>query len=176
MSVRKYHPVLVVLHWLLAIMIGLQLGFGYFTIGKMANSDPAKLQPLSIHMGIGTAIIVLMLIRLAVRYFTTHPEPSASQTQGIGRLRTPVHRLFYVVILVTAISGWFTGFLIAHLYETPGNILPADFAQYPTRVIHVWMALVLFLVIVLHIGAAIKELFTGDVNVIGRMGFGSRKD
>ncbi len=175
MSVRKYHPVLVVLHWLLALMIGLQLGFGYFTIGKMANSDPAKLQPLSIHMGIGTAIIVLMFIRLATRYFTSHPQPSESQTKGIGRLRTPVHRLMYLVIFVTAISGWLTGYLIAHLYETPGNTLPADFAQYPTRVVHVWMALVLFLVIVLHIAAAIRELISGDVNVIGRMGFGSRK-
>ncbi len=175
MSVRKYHPALVVLHWLLAIMIGLQLGFGYFVIGRMSNADPAKLGPLSGHMGIGTVIIVLMVIRLIIRYFTSHPEPTTSQQEGLGKLRTPVHRLLYLVIFVTALSGWFTGYLISHLYETPGNILPADFAQYPTRVIHVWMALVLFLLVVLHVAAAIKEHATGDKSVLARMGFGKRK-
>jgi cytochrome b561 len=174
MTVTRYHPVLVALHWLLAIMIGLQLGFGYFTIGKMANSDPAKLQPLSIHMGVGTAIIVLMAIRLITRFFTSHPQPAASQRDGIGRLRTPVHLLLYAVIFATALSGWFTGYLIAHIYETPGNTLPADFAQYPTRIIHVWMGMVLFLLIVLHILAAIKEMLTGDVHILNRVGFGKR--
>lgn len=175
MAVTRYHPVLVALHWLLAIMIGLQLGFGYFVIGKMSNADPAKLAPLGIHMGIGTAVIVLMAIRLITRFFTSHPQPTASQQQGVGKLRTPVHLLLYGVIFVTALSGWFTGFLIAHLYEVPGNTLPPDFATYPTRVIHVWMALVLFLLIVLHLAAAMKEMMMGDVHILGRVGFGKRK-
>ncbi len=174
MVVRRYHPVLVALHWLLAIMIGPQLGFGYFVIGKMSNADPAKLGPLAKHMGIGTAIIVLMAIRLITRYFTSHPAPTASQQAGIGKLRTPVHLLLYGVIFITALSGWFTGFLIAHLYEVPGNTLPADFANYPTRVVHVWMALVLFLLIVLHITAAFKEMMSGDVHILDRVGFGKR--
>ncbi len=176
MVVRRYHPILVGLHWLLAAMIGLQLGFGYFVIGKMSNADPAKLGPLGNHMGIGTAIIVLMVIRLLARYFTSHPQPTASQQQGIGKWRTPVHLLLYAVIFVTALSGWFTGFLIAQLYEVPGNTLPADFAHYPTRVIHVWMALVLFLLIMLHLSAAVKEMLMGDVHILGRVGFGKRKD
>ena len=86
-------------------MIGLQLGFGYFVIGKIPNSDPAKLGPLGNHMGFGTAIIVLMAIRLITRYFTSHPEPTASQREGIGQLRSPIHRLLYLVIFVTALSG-----------------------------------------------------------------------
>lgn len=175
MTVTRYHPLLVALHWLLAIMIGLQLGFGYFVIGKISNTDPGKLSPLATHMGIGTAIIVLMTIRLITRYFTNHPKPTASQQSGVGRLGTPIHRLLYLVIFETALSGWFTGFLIAHLYKTPGNTLPADFAHYPSRVIHVWMALVLFLFIVLHISAAIKEMMMGDVHILGRVGFGKRK-
>ena len=175
MSVTRYHPILVALHWLLAIMIGVQLGFGYFVVGRMANADPAKLATLPIHMGIGTAIIVLMVIRLITRYFTSHPEPTASQREGWGQLRTPVHRLLYLVIFVTALSGWFTGFLITHLYETPGNTLPSDFAIYPTRVLHVWMALVLFVFILLHIAAAIKERMTGEKNIMSRVWFGKRR-
>ena len=174
MSVTRYHPILVALHWLLAIMIGLQLGFGYFVIGKIPNSDPGKLGPLSYHMGFGTAIIVLMAIRLITRYFTSHPEPTASQRKGLGLLRTPIHRLLYLVIFITALSGWITGGIIAHLYETPGNTLPSDFAIYPTRVLHVWMALVLFLFILLHIAAAVRERMTGEKNILSRVWFGKR--
>jgi len=174
MNVTRYHPVLVVLHWLIGLMIALNLGFGFFVIRNIPNTDPGKLGPLSGHMGIGTAVIVLMVIRLIVRSLTNHPGPTASQQEGIGTLRTPIHWLLYLVIFVTALSGWYTGFLIAHLYETPGNSLPADFGQYPTRVIHVWMALVLFLLILLHIAAAIKERATGDKTILGRVWFGKR--
>ena len=174
MPVIRYHPVLIALHWLLAIMIGFQLGFGYFLIAKIPNSDPGKLSPLALHMGLGTAVIVLLVIRLITRFFTSHPEPTAHQQEGIGRLRTPVHWLLYAVALVTAGSGWFTGALIAHLYEVPGNTLPADFAQYPTRVIHVWMALVLFLLILLHIAAALRERASGDKSIMSRVWFGKR--
>jgi cytochrome b561 len=175
MTVTRYHPVLVALHWLLGIMIALQLGFGYFVIGRMSNADPAKLDPLSKHMGIGTIVLVLLVIRLVTRLVTSHPEPTAHQQQGIGRLRTPVHWLLYAAALVTAGSGWFTGFLIAHLYETTGNTLPADFAQYPSRIVHIWMALLLFLFILLHIAAAFQERMRGDRNILSRMWFGKRK-
>ena len=176
MQVTRYHPFLVVLHWLVGLMIAANLGFGYFVIGKISNTDPGKLSPLAVHMGIGTAIIVLMFIRLITRYFTSHPGPTADQQQGIGRLRTPMHLLLYLVIFVTAIAGWLTGFQIAHLYEVPGNTLPADFASMTTRVIHVWMALVLFLLIVLHIAAAIKEWLIGEGDILLRVWFGKRKD
>jgi cytochrome b561 len=175
MSVTRYHPILVVLHWLIGLMISWQLGLGYFVIRNIPNTDPAKLGPLGGHMGIGTAVIVLMVIRLIVRYFTSHPDPTASQREGIGILRTPIHWLLYLVIFVTALSGWYTGFLIAHLYKVPGNILPADFAQYPTRVMHVWMALVLFLLILLHVAAAARERMSGDMNIMSRVWFGKRR-
>ena len=174
MSVTRYHPVLVALHWFIGLMIAGNLGFGYFVIRNIPNTDPTKLSTLAIHMGVGTAILALMVIRLGVRLFTKHPEPTAHQQQGIGRLRTPIHWLLYLVIFITAGSGWFTGFLIAHLYEVPGNTLPADFAQYPTRVIHVWMTLVLFLLILLHIAAAIRERVSGDKSIMSRMWFGQR--
>ena len=174
MPITRYHPVLVALHWLIGLMIAANLGSGYFVIRNIPNTDPTKLGTLAIHMGVGTAILALMVIRFGVRLFTSHPEPTAHQQQGIGRLRAPMHRLLYLVIFITAGSGWFTGYLIAHLYEVPGNTLPADFPQYPTRVLHVWMALVLFLLILLHIAAAARERASGDKSIMSRMWFGRR--
>jgi cytochrome b561 len=174
MAVTRYHPVLVVLHWLIGLMIIANLGFGYFVISKMQNADPEKLKFLAGHMGVGTSVIALMVIRLIVRFFTAHPEPTAHQLQGVGRLRTPMHLALYVVIFITAGAGWLTGAQIAHLYETPGNALPADFPQMTTRLIHVWMTLILFLLILLHVAAAIREKAMGDKTIMARMGFGKR--
>ncbi|MDE2385219.1 MAG: cytochrome b/b6 domain-containing protein [Alphaproteobacteria bacterium] len=174
MSVTRYHPVLAALHWLIALMIFGNLGFGFFVIRNIPNSDPGKLSPLAGHMGVGTAVIVLMVIRLIVRLVTAHPAPTAHQQQGLGTLRTPMHWALYVVIFITAVAGWLTGYQIAHLYETPGNTLPADFPQMTTRVIHVWMTLLLSLLIIAHIAAAIREKVTGDKTIMGRMGFGKR--
>ena len=42
MTVNKYHPVLVVLHWLIGLMIAANLGFGYFVIVRIPNTDAAQ--------------------------------------------------------------------------------------------------------------------------------------
>jgi cytochrome b561 len=175
MEVRRYHLALVILHWLLALLIFVQLGGGYFIIAAMANADPAKLDVLKIHMLVGTLILLLMLIRLTIRLFTAHPLASVSQKSGLGRLRGPVHLTLYLVTLLTAGFGWFTGYLISSVYATSGATLPADFSQYPTRVIHGWLALALFLLIVLHVAAAIRERLAGEKDIFTRMGFGPRR-
>jgi cytochrome b561 len=176
MPVRRYHPVLVALHWLLGLLIVMQLAGGYFGIAKIPNTDPAKLDALKIHMLAGTLVLVLMVARFAVRYFTSHPEPTASQRVGIGRLRGPVHLALYLAVLLTAGLGWTTGYLISGVYATPGATLPADFAHYPTRVAHAWSALALFLLIVLHIAAAIREGLGGEHDIMFRIWFGKRGD
>jgi cytochrome b561 len=175
MEVRRYHLALVLLHWVLALLIFVQLGGGYFVIAAMPNADPAKLDALKIHMLIGTLILLLMLVRLGFRLFTAHPPASIHQQSGLGRLRTPVHLILYVATLLTAGFGWVTGFLISSVYATPGATLPADLAQYPTRVLHGWLALLLLLLIVLHVAAAIRERLSGDKAIFSRLGFGPRR-
>ncbi|MBG1231113.1 cytochrome b [Aestuariivirga litoralis] len=175
LPVRRYHPVLVALHWLLAFLIIAQLAGGYFVVSRMPNTDPAKLDTLKIHMMLGMLVFLLMLIRFIVRLFTAHPGPTEDQTHGLGRLRTPVHLGLYLVVLLMVSSGWATGYLISEAYATPGATLPADLPMLPSRVFHAWTALVLFLVIVLHIAAAVKERISGDKSILARMGLGARR-
>lgn len=176
MTVRKYHPVLVVLHWLVGLLIVVQLAGGYFVVARIPNADPTKLETLKLHMLAGMFILLLMVIRFVVRMFTSHPPATESQKQGFGLLRTPVHIGLYLLVLAVIGAGFYTGYLISIVYATPGALLPADLAQYPSRIIHVWLALALFLLIVLHVAAAIKERMSGDKSILDRMGFGWRKD
>jgi len=52
-SVSRYHPVLVVLHWFLALLIIAMLSLGELALVKIPNASPMKLKGLSSHMAAG---------------------------------------------------------------------------------------------------------------------------
>ena len=70
----RYHPALVSLHWLLALLIMLAMGLGTFVLKEMPNASPDKLGALQGHMLMGFAIGALMMARLIVRLRTSHPR------------------------------------------------------------------------------------------------------
>lgn len=49
----RYHPALVAIHWLMALMILAGLFFGKFVLAGMSNADPEKVQGLAGHMTTG---------------------------------------------------------------------------------------------------------------------------
>src|SRR6478672_6423776 len=51
--VSRYHPLLVTLHWLLAVLIPAMLCVGFFLLAPMPNIDPQKIGILLIHMSVG---------------------------------------------------------------------------------------------------------------------------
>ncbi len=52
----RYQPVLVALHWLLALMIIGLLCLGFFVLADMPNTDPKKLDILVWHMAGGAPV------------------------------------------------------------------------------------------------------------------------
>lgn len=67
MPSSRYHPVLVTLHWLHALMIIAALTLGFSVLAAMPNSDPKKMGILQAHMAGGMLILVLMSICFIVR-------------------------------------------------------------------------------------------------------------
>ena len=58
----RYQPVLVALHWLVALMIIGLLCLGFFVLADMPNSDPKKLDILVWHMAGGMLVLVLIML------------------------------------------------------------------------------------------------------------------
>ena len=52
--VSRYHPVLVVLHWILAILVIAALALGALVMAKIPNTDPMKVEALRSHLIGGT--------------------------------------------------------------------------------------------------------------------------
>ena len=102
---RRYHPVLVVLHWLLALMILGGLLVGGLVLAETPNDDPAKLTSLLLHMVSGLTILALMIGRLGLRLFTAKP-PHADI--GNGLLNTgasAAHWALYLLVIGMSVSG-----------------------------------------------------------------------
>ena len=57
MNASRYHPALVALHWLTAILILFSLGMGMLVLEEIPNSAPEKIDALRGHMIAGIAIL-----------------------------------------------------------------------------------------------------------------------
>ena len=65
-TASRYQPVLVALHWLLALLIIGLLCLGFFVLANMPNTDPKKLEILVWHMTGGMFVLVLMILRVII--------------------------------------------------------------------------------------------------------------
>lgn len=82
----RYHPALVAIHWLMALMILAGLFFGKFVLAGMSNADPEKVQGLAGHMTIGLAVGALLVLRLCVRYASDVPPHAETGRASLDRI------------------------------------------------------------------------------------------
>ena len=176
-QVSRYHPALVVLHWLLAVMILGLLFAGFFVVDKMPNSDPKKLDILMIHMSAGMTILVLMLARFAIRRAKTRPPAAETGHPLLDRLGRLVHSTFYIVVVLMAATGLATALLAGlnrSVFQRDGEPLPAHFGDFPTFKMHALLAFLLAALVILHIAAALWHTFIRRDGLIRRMSFAKR--
>ncbi len=86
LRVSRYHPLLVALHWLIAVMIIALLSVGFFLAVAVPNTDPRKLSILLVHMAAGMFVFALMTVRLIVRLSTARPADAATRRPALGWL------------------------------------------------------------------------------------------
>ncbi|MCL6417702.1 cytochrome b/b6 domain-containing protein [Aestuariirhabdus sp. Z084] len=161
---RPYHPALVILHWLLAILVPFLLLFG------------ADLT-LRVHLALGIAIGGLFLIRLGIR-FTTGASGVHEAKRPIDRLAIPAHRLIYLLVFGVVATG--LGIVLqGNLIDVMLNHgrLPENFSALPSLQAHQVLTSVLLIVLSIHILAALFHQFVLKDAVFGKLGFAkSRED
>jgi cytochrome b561 len=175
--VSRYHPLLVTLHWVLAILIIAALSIGFFWLAAMPNTNPQKIIVLRVHMAVGMLILALMIIRFIVRMWTSKPASVTTGYPPLDRIAPIIHYGFYVLILLMVASGYTTGILAglpAIVFGGSGDPLPATFAIYPSFVAHGYIAALLAGFIALHVLAAFYHQFVRKDGLFGRMFFGRR--
>ena len=172
----RYHPLLVALHWLLALLILAMLAVGYLVLAQTPNGTPGKLDVLQWHMAGGMLVLALMLLRLGVRLATARPAPASAGVPALDRLAGVLHLGFYLLVAAMVVTGYVTGLLAGLpkiVWQRSGAPLP-DFERFPTFTAHGWLAAILLAAVALHVAAAAYHQFVRRDGLMARMGFGRR--
>jgi len=175
-TVSRYHPILVVLHWGLAIFILAALGLGAFKMAPMPNTDPMKSEALRAHMTGGLVILALMLLRLIARRATLHPPAASAGSPALDRLARMSHVALYLLVITMALSGLTMGLQagITPLIVGAHPSIPPDLWVFPIRRVHYLISRALIVLIALHLGGALFHTFIRRDGLLRRMGLGGR--
>src|SRR5262245_57659982 len=174
-ELSRYHPMLVALHWVSAVLILVALATGAIWLKVTPNSSPDKIPQLAAHMALGVAILVLTVGRLVVRNITALPERATAGHVLLDRLAVATHYGLYAAIILMAISGIVTAAMAslpAFVFRASNSPLPESFSDLPPRIAHGLLAQAIVALILLHLlGTLYHHLFRKDP-LLRRMWFG----
>lgn len=176
-SVYRYHPVLVALHWILAFFIIAALYLGATKLAPLPATDPGKIEGLRIHMTGGIVLLTLMLLRLAARNVTTLPPKASAGHPFLDALARISHWALYGAVIAMAAMGVMLAVesgLIGLVFGKTVSV-PADLWVYWPRTAHYVISRVLMALIALHISGALFHTFVLKDGLLRRMLFGRRK-
>ena len=176
-KVSRYHPLLVVLHWLLALMIIVSLTRGFFVLARIPNVDPHKIDALRLHMTVGIVMLALMTLRFLVRLNTSRPAVPTSGFASRDRIAVLAPYGLYFLFVAMAGTGLATAILAglpAILYGHSGAPLPDSFLVFPTRVAHGVIGYALVVFIATHVLAVLVHQFVRKDGILRHMWFGRR--
>ena len=172
---KRYHPVLVSLHWLLTVLIGVSLFMGSNILSQIPNDNPEKLFALKMHMIAGFIILVLMIVRVIVRKVTDRPPPADTGNAVLNKAGTVAHTLLYLLVFAMLGSGLATAVISGLpdiVFNNSGVALPEDFSNILPRVFHGVIAKVLLAMIFFHVLGALYHQFVRKDSLLSRMWFG----
>jgi len=157
------------MHWLMAPLVLAMLFVG---VGMVSTTSTAYALLLAIHKPLGTLLLVLALLRIAVR-LRHRPPALPGDTPRWQRCASWLsHWLLYALLLAMPLIGWSMLSAAGHPIMLPGGIglppiVPRNLALFAwLRSAHHWLSLLLFAIILLHMAAA---LFHGLVRRDGVM-------
>ena len=154
---RQFSPLQRLLHWVMAICILAMLFIG---VGMVSTIEPDYLKLVAIHKPLGIAILILALLRLAVRLRKGAPSLPPDLPPVIKLAAQLSHIAFYVLMIALPLIGW--GMLSAADYPVivAGLRLPAILP--PNASVHslLWqahqfLALCFYALILVHFAAAL---------------------
>ena len=170
---NRYSIVSLVFHWGLAALILCQV---LLITASEANEGAAARQFIGLHKSLGLTILVLTVARIGWRLANPAiPLPTAMPRWEIVAARTS-HVLFYVLLIGLPLLGWASSsaggrdILWFGLFQWPLLPLPLSRDLAGTLMdLHQAGVKVLYVLLALHVLAALKHQFIDRDNIVHRM-------
>lgn len=167
----QYGTTAKMLHWTIVVLLVVQYSIGWL-MPDVHGGPPGV--PMTWHISIGTVILGLIVMRFLWRL--THPvalETSLPQWQQVTS--EAVHRLLYLLVLLTTLSGWLfasaRGWKMSWFFVAPLPIL-ASANPALVKALDGWHQNFMWALLIVagsHIGAAFMHLFYYRDGVMQRM-------
>lgn len=169
---KRYHPVSMLLHWLLALLILGTLAVGLYMTGLPFS--PTRLKLYNWHKWAGVVILLLSAARLLWR-LTHRPPADLPMPAWQSRMAHAAHGVLYLLFFAVPLAGWAyssaAGFPIVLFAVLPlPDWVPVDrdLAE-QLKTLHHWLAYGLGAVVALHVAAALKHQFVDRDGLLLRM-------
>ncbi len=186
---KRYTSIAISLHWLIAILL-----IGLIAIGKYMNeleeTDHLRFELIQWHKSFGILVLLLVLIRIAWRLTHRPPRLSAAMPLWERFAASATHVFLYLLVLVVPLSGWIM------VSASPLNLATELFGAIPwphlpiatangftesdrktvselSWTVHHFLANGLLILVLLHIGAALRHQFILKDNLLSRMWIGT---
>jgi cytochrome b561 len=168
----RYSSVAIILHWLIAFLVLLLLGLGWY----MADlpKGPDRSWYFALHKSLGLTVLMLMILRVAWRLSHTPPALPESLPLWRRQLAQGSHQLFYVLLFLQPLSGYVSSSFSGYKTKYFGFPLPHWGWKQPVlndilTNLHVATSVVLVSLIVLHLAGALQHLFNREDKLFRRM-------
>jgi cytochrome b561 len=146
------------LHWLMAVCI---LAMFFIGVGMVSTIMPKYLPLIAIHKSLGITILVLVLIRLAVRLWSGAPALPADLPEPMKLAAYLSHYALYALMIAMPLLGWAMLSASAYPVVVFGNtVLPAIVPQSDSLHTLLWgahfyLAFAFFGLVLMHVAAAL---------------------
>ena len=160
-------------HWLMAALIALQILLGI--VAATWPVSPTKLDLFVWHKSFGVLILSLVALRLLWRLANVTPALPAGMPAWEHAAARVSHFLLYALMVALPLTGWVINsaknipFRIFWLVPLPAIVEPDQSLGETFARIHGALALLLVLVLIVHIGAALRHHFAKHDKVLVRM-------
>ena len=163
----------IALHWVVALLIIGMLWLG-FSIEDIPRNTPARGFYVNLHKSVGVLVLMLVLLRLVWRLKHTPPALPATMPSWQASAAVWSHRLLYLCMLLQPLSGYLASSFGKYGVKFFGVPLPQwAWESKPVQsffgTIHGVVAVALLVLVVLHVGAALKHLLLDRDGVFQRM-------
>jgi cytochrome b561 len=169
----RYRTIVVWIHWITALAVVAQVVIG-FTFANLPRG-PERMEVFALHKTLGATILLLALIRLGVRLINPPPPYPSDFPKWERFFAVWNHRIFYVLLIalpltgLAAVSGRATDGTVPLLFGLSLPAIPGIPKENGFGDAHEWLVYTTLALLVLHVGAALKNQFLNRGPVADRM-------
>jgi cytochrome b561 len=167
------------LHWLMALGLLAMLFIG---AGMVASVSERHEWLIHLHKPLGIALLILVILRIAVRLSTPQPPLPADLPALQSLAAKASHLLLYTLMLVLPLVGWAMlsaagdPIMLTESLRLPPILAPHAETFALLRKAHGYLAYLLFLTILVHVAAALYHGLIRRDGVLQSMARGVSKE